>query len=365
MPKLRKGTSGKKRTTPRYMAGGARTGGGSTRRPALKPKPSTAPRRTASARRTAAIRPIATGTVGADKRKQAFVTKMASGTLGAQRTQYGMQAGSGGGGGGYDGYEIPAASASGDELADLHDIEFDEYEVDLQGAQGGNPPSWWKPFKPKNRKDMERPDVAYLAMLNAAIPYMSPEDQRNAAAQLYTAHGNAFAIYKQSTINESEAHKKTITSEQALMSDAYKNDPDKFNVINKDYYTSKSRATGMIDALNQLRLGIGNEGETGTGFPRKHIGGTGQGYSWLQQMAGALENWGTEGGDDRMSNADYMGFLGAIDPLMSLGQGEAIGPVSAIGQMFAKPFFSAGALRPTYQTETGQTMMGRRNKLLF
>lgn len=276
----------------------------------------------------------------------------------SQAAQAAIPGGDGGGGGGW---ELPSPQEAGGELADLHDIEFEEYEVDYQDA---NVPSWWKAWKPKDREMLKRPDVAYLTMLNSIIPYLSPEDQRNAAAQLYTAHGQAFAGYKQSAIEEVEPGKKTITHEQALLSDAYKADPTQFNVMDRDYFTSKARATGFIDALNQMRLAVGNADETGTGFKREHIGGSGEGYRWLQQLAGMGENYGGDplGGQ---TNADYMAYLGGIDPLMSLGESELIGPVAAIGQMFAKPFFSAGALHPTYQTPTGQTALGSPNKLLF
>lgn len=256
-----------------------------------------------------------------------------------------------------------AGSAGGEAatIADLHDIKFKEYEANLQG---GNAPSWWRPFVPETASDMERPDVAYLAMLNASIPYLSPEDQRNAAAQLYTAHGNAFAIYKQANINKQGEAAQSITHEQALLSDAYKKDPSKYSVINRDYFTSKSRATGFIDALNQMRTAVGGREHGEGSFPRKHIGGTGQGYSWLQQIAGMQENYGSGIGQGQ-TRAQYLSHMGGLDPLFALGQSQDIGPVAAIGQMFAKPFFSAGAITPKYQTETGQTFFGDPNRLLF
>jgi hypothetical protein len=213
----------------------------------------------------------------------------------------------------------------------LSTIKFKEGDFDIQG---GFAPEWWHPFIPENAEDMRRPDVAFLTMLNASIPYLSPEDQRNAAAQLYALHGNAFASYKPEEQGETT---QVITEQTARLSMDYRKNPEKYTVIDRDYFQSKARAEGFINLLSQMREQAVPSGQ------RDQIGGTGIPYTWLQSVVGTLSQHGGEAGD-RMTRADYLSMIGALDPLLAQGKSPEVGAALSIGRMFAQPFFSAGSV---------------------
>lgn len=247
----------------------------------------------------------------------------------------------------------PAAPAGAPEVSPLGKIKWKEGEFTLGDARA---PDWWKPFIPKKAKDMERPDVAFLAMLNASIPYLSPEDQLSAAAQLYAISGNAFSAYKQETLKPHE--KKVISQSTAMLSEAYKRDPGKYTVMTPElrrYYQSQERAAGFIEQLSQLR-----EQTIGQ---RDRIAGTGIPYTWLQQVAGTSQRLGGAMGAGQ-TRADYMQMLGALDPLLAQGKSAEVGGALAIGQMFARPFFSPRPLWPRRQVY-GTTRFGMPNPILF
>lgn len=245
------------------------------------------------------------------------------------------------------------APAGAPEPERLPDVEWKEGKFTLADARA---PSWWKPFIPAKEADMRRPDVAFLAMLNASIPYLSPEDQFNAAAQLYAIDANHFASYKGEVL---APHKKqVITQATALLSDAYKRDPSKFTVMTPEmrrYYQSQERGEGFLAQLNELR--------EQTQIARKNIAGTGIPYSWLQQVAGTQIAAGGRAGTGQ-TRAGYMQMIGALDPLLAQGQSAEVGGALGIGQMFARPFFGPQPLWPQTQTG-GVTRFGYANPLLY
>jgi hypothetical protein len=202
---------------------------------------------------------------------------------------------------------------------------------------------------------MERPDIAYAAMLNTMIPYMSPEDQRRAAGDIYTLLGGAhFGKYHEVSGDPSVP----ITRLQSDLG-------AEGQVIDSEYFQSRQRATGAINALNQLR-------EQTVGGEREKIGGTGGGYRWLQNALEQAISYGggysrkqegTEGDTNRQSRAQYLAMQGALDPIMA--QASSMGPVGSIGQMLMQPFFSQGGVRPTQRTQSGKVMFGQPNAILF
>lgn len=240
----------------------------------------------------------------------------------------------------YGGGSVPTYGADGG-ISPIHKVKWKEGSFDLQGA---NAPSWWKPLVPKDAKDAERPDVQFLMMLNTMIPYLSPEDQRNAASQIYAAAADAFSYYKPEKISIDVP----VSQQTANLSQQPGLTP-----VNEQYFQSAGRATGAIDALSQLRA------QTVKGNRWKLA----PGYTWLQQVLGAAGQYGGSPGAGQ-TRSQFLAMQGALDPLLAQSGTAELGGVGAIGRLFAQPFFSQTQLRPTSQGPGGQTFFGKPTGLL-
>lgn len=257
-----------------------------------------------------------------------------------------MPGGAGGGGGGGGGLAVPSVSS---ELAPISSVAWKAGTIDLQNARA---PSWWKPFVPSNSADMERPDVSYIAMLNTMIPYMSPEDQKRASTLIYETVGGNYFPYRPETIGV----EAPVSKEIAGLS------PTQLPVIDQDYFLSRNRAMGAMEALSQLR-------EQTVGGNREKIGGTGIGYRFLQGLLGQFEQMGQGvgrygGQEGGLSRPQYLALQSALDPVLAQGQTPEVGAVGAIGQMLAQPFFSQGQLYP-FQRSDNRVLFGQPNPVLF
>lgn len=244
-----------------------------------------------------------------------------------------VQPGGGGGGGG----AAPATTAiAPPAIKNLWDIKWQQASYDVPG---GNKPSWWVNLVPKDVKDAERPDVQYLMMLNTMIPYLSPEDQRNAASQLYSTAADAFSYYKpeRTPITAPIGLETLLTSPAAQAAGT--------PVLDEAYYGSKQRAEEATTALSNMRQATvkGNRWKLGPG------------YTWLQSLIGAFTGFGSgeqpgagspppiaANKGQRLTSTQMMQLLGSLDPLLAQGQGGEIGPFGAIGRMFAQPFATSG-----------------------
>jgi hypothetical protein len=237
-------------------------------------------------------------------------------------------------------FNIPTP-APGSGIRPLHEVRWKEHTFD---AVGGQAPDWWVGLVPANKADAERADVQALMMLNTLIPYLSPEDQKRAASQLYTTAADAFSYYKPNVI---EATKIPVDITTARLSG------QDLTAIDTDYYSSTERAEGITKILSQMREATveGNRWQLGPG------------YTWLQSIAGAIEEHSP--GEGGMTRSGYQAFLGALDPLMGMAGSQEIGPVAALGQMLAQPFFSQTQLQPSSQDITGQRRFGRANRMFF
>jgi len=238
--------------------------------------------------------------------------------------------------GGSGGGTLPAVGAAEATIKPIHEVKWKAATFNLQNA---NAPSWWKPLIPQDAADAERPDVQFLMMLNTMIPYLSPEDQRNAASQIYASAADAFSYYKPDKIETkvpvSEQTKKL--SQQAGLT-----------TIDQDYFQSQARATGAIDALSQMRE------QTVKGERWK----LGPAYTWLQQVLGTLGGFGGTSGAGQ-TRSQYLAQQGALDPLLAQAGTAELGGGGVIGRMFSQPFFSQQALRPTMQGPGGRVFFGQ------
>jgi len=250
---------------------------------------------------------------------------------------------------------LPTAGVADATIKPIHDVQWKAATFNLQDA---NAPSWWKPLVPKDAKDAERPDVQFLMMLNTMIPYLSPEDQRNAAAQIYASAADAFSYYKPEKITVDVP----VTEQTAKLSQQ-----TGLTTIDQSYYQSRARSRGALEALNQMR-------EQTVGGNRWKLG---PGYTWMQQVLGGLEQYGggpsagspalgvgafPDTGDQTRSQ--FLAQQGALDPLLAQSGTAELGGIGAVGRMFSQPFFSQGAMRPTMQGPGGRTFFGQPSGLL-
>lgn len=256
-------------------------------------------------------------------------------------TQFaGADLGGGGLGGGGGGLSVPEGPA---ELPDISTIKWKQGNFNLKDSKA---PNWWKSLVPENAADMERPDVAYVAMLNTMIPYLSPEDQKRAAGLIYETVGGAhFGHYEKVDVQA------PITRATANLSPG-----QNLPVIDTQYYQSASRGSGAVDALSQLR-------EQTVGGNREKIGGTGIGYRFLQDLLAQIEQFGGKPGEGQ-TRSQQLAMQGALDPLFAQLNSPEIGPVGAIAQMLGTPFFSQGSLSP-FSRQGNRVFFGQPNPILF
>lgn len=251
----------------------------------------------------------------------------------------GLDLGGGGFGGGGGELSVPEGPA---ELPDISTIKWKQGNFNLKDSKA---PTWWKSLVPENAADMERPDVAYIAMLNTMIPYLSPEDQKRAAGLIYETVGGAnFGHYEKVDVQA------PITQATANLSSLG------LPVIDTQYYQSASRGSGAVDALSQLR-------EQTVGGERERIGGTGIGYRFLQDLLAQVEQFGGRPGEGQ-TRSQQLAMQGALDPLFAQASSPEIGPVGVIAQMLGTPFFSQGSLSP-FSRQGNRVFFGQPNPVLF
>ena len=247
---------------------------------------------------------------------------------------------------------VGGGGAASTQPKPLHEIEWKDATF---SNEFGRPPSWWVARVPKNVEDAERPDVQQLMELNSLIPFMSPEDQRRAAAQIYAANADKFSEYKPENIGG----EVPVTAQTNRFSPG-----QDLSVIDKEYFQSRRRARGAIKQLDELR-------QQTVGGNRHKLG---PGYTWLQQVLGALEAHGggesrklpgTAGDTSRQSRAQFLAAQGALDPLLAQAKSGELGGAGVIGSMFAQPFFSQGNLRDFTRGQDGRTFFGSPNQILF
>jgi len=228
-------------------------------------------------------------------------------------------------------------------------FEWDEGGYELAG---GAAPDWWQAFVPTE----VTPETAYGAMLNAMIPFISPEDQVRVAHSLYNMFDTEMSHYKPgyipevSTVTEDQARylmsqgrpvsgiwegsqQKQLATGETITTRTSELEP--FSDQMRRYFMSSKRATDAIQTLSNMREAMvqGNRWKLGPG------------YKWLQNIMGSVAGRGAGGGAGQ-TRQQYLSMLGAVDPFLSqAGSGElqAFGP---LGQMLTKPYFTAGQMMP-------------------
>ena len=247
----------------------------------------------------------------------------------------------GGGGGGGDGGGGGGGDGGPAELVNI------KWKPTTFNVGSGNAPSWWAPKIPEDPANAADPRVNFLMTLNSMIPFLSPEDQRNAAAQLYSIDADNFSEYKPEAITTAVP----VTEEVALA--AAREGTPAGPQMNQQYFQSSQRARDAINLLSQMR-------EQTVGGNRWQISPA---YTLLQQILGAQEQFGggAAGGQTR---SQQLAMMGALDPLLAQTRSPEAGGFGAIAQLLSQPFFSQGKLSPTFQGPSGNVLFGRPNPAL-
>jgi len=197
---------------------------------------------------------------------------------------------------------------------------------DVAGA-----PTWWSGIAIKNPDTNQQ----YANELNAAIPFMSPEDQQ-AASEYLANNFDEFAVYKNVV---------------------YATPPSTVTTALRDQYTSKDRANRYLDTLEKMRGALGlTEAEMGTG------------YAYLKTVGNILSQFGggAVGTGNMQSRQQYQQQLTALNPVLNqLQNSTALSPYYSVASYLATPTFSAGPLVEITKNSDGTYSFGAANNQLW
>ena len=194
------------------------------------------------------------------------------------------------------------------------------------GYRPENAPDWWKALKPPEMDDRS----SWLAQLNLMIPYLSPEDQRQATNILYREDPTNFA------------HLAPELTQFAGI-------PDELLKGERQEWLGGARAGGIMEALDKLKEVMGkSSAEMGTG------------YNWMRQVGQLTKDYGATG-ERAPTRADFSKLMSAWNPL----QEQAPEGYGLMGRMSLLPFFSTGKLMETQSRMDQSTYYGKPSKKLF
>lgn len=200
----------------------------------------------------------------------------------------------------------------------------------VQGYTVQGAPAWWQGMVPSQ----VRPDTEYATLINALIPYMSPEDQYTAATNLARLFPDGFGAYS--------AEKLNIIP------------PPEVTTALRQQYSNAERASGALTALNNMRTALGR--------PETDLG---PGFKFLSDLATTMQKFGGQAGSPQ-SRQQFLQGQAALDPLLAETKGEMLSAYGPTARMLAQPFFSAGPLTTASKDQaTGKLRFGSVNPRLM
>lgn len=199
----------------------------------------------------------------------------------------------------------------------------------LEGYEVEGAPDWWKGYIPSQWT----PESEYIALLNAMIPFMSPEDQRTAASTLARMNPDSFSGYNPEVVPFAV--------------------PTEISTELRRSFQSSQRAEAMLGALSNMAAAAGKT--------EKDLG---PGYAYLRQIADTMRDYGAVGGEEQ-TRAQQVQLLGALDPLMAESKGDYLSAYGGVARMISNPFFSAGRLLPVTRLPDGTFRFGEPNPKFF
>lgn len=184
-------------------------------------------------------------------------------------------------------------------------------------------PSWWRGLVPSRATE----ESSYIALVNAVLPFMSPEDQRSIVGNLATQEGIG----------------------EFYGGNVFAPPPGELTTQMRQQFTSAERARQALASIERMRAASKIE--------RKEFG---PGYQYLRNVISTMRDFGGAAGD-MQSRQKRMQFLAALDPLLNQARAGALGAYGAAASALGQPFFSARNLVPVQRTEDGSYVFGRRN----
>lgn len=207
---------------------------------------------------------------------------------------------------------------------------------DVAGAD-----SFWKGLTPNKVTKQTR----FYAMLNALIPFLSPEDRRSI--------GTTLSRYGYNYEDEDGKHFAEPFSKLDPTKTTYGAPPSDLTTEDRKYYTGAERARQARLTLERMAASMGIK----TDSQSQKLG---PGYIYLKQVAKTLEDFGAHGTDGQ-TRRQHLQLLGQLDTLLKEGQGEELAEYGSIASRLASPFFSARQLVPVQQAD-GTYRFGTYNK---
>jgi len=192
-------------------------------------------------------------------------------------------------------------------------------------------PKWWKGKTPSQMNEQTK----YVALMNSLIPYLSPEDQRTFASNLYRNYSNVFPEYNPE-VNQYPVPPSEVTTEM------------------RNRFTTKERASDAMDTLTRI-----------AGITKQTDETMGSGYKFLRNLLKVMQDFGGESSSNQQTREQYLQQLGALDPLMGEAGSDAIAPYESIVQSLTSPYFTAGKTVPIQKTSDGRYIFGEGNRQLY
>ncbi len=196
---------------------------------------------------------------------------------------------------------------------------FSEIDIPVAGA-----PEWWKALNP----DVLNPISEYQTFSNLLIPFLSPEDQRTTASNLFQSDPDQFSFYDPEILS-TLAPPSEITPEL------------------RQQFFSGDRAQKALDSFDRL---LDISGKTAEDF--------GPGYNFLRGIADTLRDVKLTSGATQLTGGQQNQLLSALDPQLAGTSARELSAFGPLARSFANPFFSAGSLSGEVKNRFGQLIKG-------
>lgn len=227
------------------------------------------------------------------------------------------------GGGGYGG-------GGGEEAQEEVPITWSEFDSKVSNA-----PTWWKALKPS----AVNPATEYLSQMNMMIPFMSPEDQRSTAAN----------IYQQDPVNFAHLNPEKLDGGGVPFAP-----PNAMTTGLRQQFNSAQRGTNALSALTNLAASLG-----------KTDAELGSGYRYLRSILDTTQRYGGANAQNQQTRRQYMDQQGSLDPLLASAKQDELSAYGPLARMLSQPYFTAGMLTPLQRTQDGRYTFGEANKELL
>lgn len=217
-----------------------------------------------------------------------------------------------GGGGGWGGGEAPQPK----------EITWSQ-TYSVEGA-----PEWWKGMTPSEWT----PETEFASIVNALIPYLTVEDQRQMASYLARLFPTGFGDYNPEKTSYAPPPPPTTETTDHLK------------------YFSAQRAENALSTLDKLKEAVGKKDDE-----------LGAGYSYMRQIIKAFKDFGGTP-ENAQTRRQYISMSAALDPLFAESKGEQLSAYGEIARSFARPFISTRPLIKVSKDEQGNWIFGKGNK---